>query len=183
MADGAASAAGLAGLDEIDGEVGELVAGNELGERAAGAIDYGVAFKMALDAGTVALGGSEVLGVGDGAAAMLREMRGGVAVAGAAADAALPEGCGGVAVARGDLGWLNAGCVAEEAVGVDGERGGHAGRISVGGGHLPCAARRVEVDGQLEPLTVDLVQVGAALRGRADVILQTPLAGECAFEV
>ena len=103
LADGAVAAGVLAGFDEVDGDVGEVVAGNELRERAPGTIDDGFAFEVALEADAVALHGREGGGIGDGAVAMLREMLRGVAMAGAAAYAALQEGRAGVGVTRGDL--------------------------------------------------------------------------------
>ena len=99
LAAGAGSAGLLAGADEVDGGVGEVFAGLEVGEVVAGAVDDGVAFEMALNAGAVATGGAEFRWVEDGGVAVRREVLGGVAVAGAAADSALQEGGVGEAVA------------------------------------------------------------------------------------
>ncbi len=183
LTDGAVASGGLAGFDEVDGDVCEVVAGDELRERAAGPIDDGFAFEVALDAGAVTLEGSEVCGVGDGAAAALRQVLCGVAMTGAAADASLKKWLAGIGVARRDLGRLDVRHVAVETVRIGGKRRRHAWGVGEGRGHLPGVALGVEVDGELEPLVVDLVEIGAALRGRADEILQGLLAGESAARV
>ena len=75
----------------------------------------------------------------------------------------------------GREGGLDGGGVAVEAVGIDGEDGGHGAGVVVGGGHRPGVAAGVEVDGELEPLAFELVDVGAAVAAGADEV------GEGAF--
>ena len=64
--------------------------------------------------------GAKCCGVGDGAAAVLREVLCGVAMTGAAADATLQKWRAGIGVARGDLGRLDVGHVAVKTVGIGG---------------------------------------------------------------
>lgn len=168
----------VAGADEVDGGGGEVFTGAELGEGAAGFVDYCVAFQVALDAGAVAFGGRQFVGVEDGAVPALSEVGCGVSVAGAAAYAALAEGLGGEAVAGGWEGGLDVGGVAVEAVGVGGEDGGHGGYGVEGGGHVPGVAAGVGVDGELEPLGVGAVEIGAASAAGAYEVEEFAFAAE-----
>jgi len=129
---------------------------------------------MTLEADIVPLGRGQLVGIQDRPVAAVSQVLRGIAVAAAAAYTALGKRSRGKPVRRLRQRRLDAGRVAVQAVGIDWQRRGHARDIAEVRGHVPDAAFAVEVDRQLKPLPIHLVQVGPAAMSRADEVLETP---------
>lgn len=169
LAGGAETGRDIAGEDVVADIGGEIVAGMEIVDVFAGALDGRVAFEMALHADLIAKNGREFRGIDDGRGGILR-VGGAGAVAAFAGDAGKEKGRVGVEVVAAVERSANAADVAVHATGGGGEIERHGGRRAKGRGHVPKVAIGVIVDRRFEKEAVGGEEVGAAAAAFADVV-------------